>query len=390
MDNPQTEYFKLFHDYAREDLTIGFLEGELRKRKARRTKLREASDKAKAVLEPGLTDAQRADVLQHALDIAKDVADTLIKEYKLKIAIGDCSWALESEEGSELLFDDPHFAIPNVCVISSDAESIVVNIRDSLIKEPKNIGDGVIVAAIHRYVDRLSMPSPADLTRRRDLKAKASSNLEREPRESLTRQQAEERLTSMFDALIEGAKLRARKQAKEMNDLLLLLSLSNENLDDNHFSKLAAILNDDEIRRIERLNLPTNLRNKLKKQLKMVFPDPETCERILAFLVKGKVPKRRTGPTLRNAFFAFERKIDPGSFRKYRSEGVSQFLRKTGGISAELSLSEKDVEKILVAQFDRILLHRGIGKLETYSDLKTSALVWREMQPHEFSSNLCQ
>lgn len=388
MDSLLTNYLNAFCDYAREHLTIQLLEGELEKRKIRRARLFESSENAKLAFDQGLTDAERADVLKRALDEAQRVADTLREENKLKMRIGDNRWALESDERPTLFFDEPGYDRPNVCVGFLGTKPVMVNIRESLVKEPRNIGDPIVVAAIHRYIDCLSMPSLKDLARRRDLREKLPTD-QSQPSAALTGEQAEERLRGILDALISGAKSRGRKQAQDFNEVITLLSLSNEKLDDAHFSRLAEILNDEDVSRWQKRSLPTNLQSKLKRALPAVFPDPEIAKRIFEFLTIGKLPKKRTGLSLRNAFFAYERRIDQASFRKYKSESVSQFQKMRG--LEDLSLSE--IEKIAKRELNRIILHQGIGKLDSFVDVRSSSLVWQEIPVPEAepeSGSTCQ
>jgi hypothetical protein len=366
--------------YACEELTIKVLEGELRKRKARHAVLAAQFDKTKSRLASVLTDAERQTLSEQIIPILHEVANQLRTEASQKLGIGENLWALECDEPPDLLFDESGYEYPSVCVVYPQAKTVVINVRESLIKDPKSIGNPFIVAAIDRYVDRLAVPGTRELRRRRDMREKLKDS-QTESLDTLTRKDAHSRLKRIFDALTAGANVRARKEAQQLNQSILSLSLSDQSLDEAHFSKLAGLLNTESVRRFERSNLPTNLKSKLQRELPAIFGDDDRCKRVLEFLTKTELPKKRTGPSLRNSFFAYERQIKGASFRRYKAEELSSFRELTRGLpeGVEISLDEKEIEKIVIKALDRNLLHRGIGKLDTYENVRTSNLVWEEI-----------
>lgn len=75
MEKQIADYLKVVCDYAREALTIGYLEGELRRRKIRSTRLQKNSEQQKANLESLLTLTQRQNVQDRVLSELQHVAD---------------------------------------------------------------------------------------------------------------------------------------------------------------------------------------------------------------------------------------------------------------------------------------------------------------------------
>ena len=382
-------FFVTMRSYAYEEFSIAVLERELHKRKVRRTSLATQLAEMKLRLESLLSEDQRQALSDHTTVVVDKVAEDIKKEQIQKLRIGDNSWALESEVLPDLVFDNPEYDIPNVLVFTPNASPVVIDVRKSLEKDSKNIGNPFIVAAINRYVDYLSLPTMKDFARRRDRNVQ-TPDLRNLPSGALTHEKADKGVKAVFDSLIAGARLSARKQLDALNEMELVTNLSRETLSEEFFEKLAKFLNTPDIKRLRRLNLPTNIRSKLANHLTPLLSSLEERKRIIEFIDKAELPKKLTGPSLRNCFFAFERSIASDSFRRYKTQ-IVQKMRRMAEVfppDSDSPLNEKDIGQLSRTALDRILLHRGSGTLEVYSDVRGSNLVWQEFsQP---SSVSCQ
>jgi hypothetical protein len=139
------------------------LEKEIRRRKIKQTRLRSRLMKTRDTLRSQVSAEEGARYTQQLRDHGREIAENAIKEMQLRWNVGDSSWLLESDEPVDVFFDLSDFEKPNVALSypSENQTSVVINIIKSVQRDPKNIGNPLIIAAIERYADRLASASAA-------------------------------------------------------------------------------------------------------------------------------------------------------------------------------------------------------------------------------------
>lgn len=259
------KYFEDARICVHGDATIMLLEKEIRRRKIKQTRLRSRLMKTRDTLRSQVSAEEGARYTQQLRDHGREIAENAIKEMQLRWNVGDRSWFLESDEPVDVFFDFSDFEKPNVALSypSENQTSVVINIIKSVQRDPKNIGNPLIIAAIDRYADRLASASAAKGRRHhpnsQDMRAE-TTNLR-----GLTPQQAERRLNRIFEQVTISAKSRARRSAKYSSKLERCLELAHPTFDDGYFLSLSEILKDKEVKRSEKLS--TTWRSKIAIRL---------------------------------------------------------------------------------------------------------------------------
>lgn len=382
MEAPLQEYLEDARICVHGDATLMLLEKEVRRRQIKQARLQRELMKTRATLTSQMSEDERVRFTQELRDHAREVAEKAIKEMQLRWNVGDSSWLLESEEPADVFFDFSAFEKPNVAVSypSENQPSVVIDIIKSVQRDPKNIGNPLIVAAIERYADRLASASAAKGPRHH-------LNSQEMPDETanlhgLTPQQAERRLKRIFEQVTTTAKSRARRSAKNLSKWERCLELANPSFGDEYFVSLSGILREKEVKRSEKLS--TTWRSKVAIRLHKSMPEIDH-KPILDFLAEGRLPRHRTAAALRNGFLASKFKIEPSSLRKYRSADLNYLRSLSEGLPQDYDLSDligdEANEKLSNEAMDRFLLNLGVGKIDTYVNVRSSNLVWEEITP---------
>ena len=366
MTSKLQEYLQNWRTYYGEGLTIEMLERELKKRKVRRAKALTSVEKISDWRGPALTEI-KAQLKGERRRIADAVADEITARWQL----GDKSWMAESLEPVDAFFDFGYGEKPNIIVRcpGDEQSSVTINIIKSLRRDPKNIGNPLIIAAIERYVDCLVRPRVSG----RSKGAAEPENAEEELAIPFgpTGAQAEKYLERVFRALKAGWRSQQQRSGFP-NQVEAYLDWLTSDFDDDYFDRVSRILKEKEIRGCEKLK--TIWKSRIRRRLRNLMPDFDH-KPFLDFLTAAPLPRTKTPAALRNAFFARRSGVGARSFAKYKSQGLKLLREHTKSFR-----SVADIDEATDMAFAGLLLRVGIGKVEIYDDFRSSNLVW-EVKP---------
>jgi hypothetical protein len=148
---------------------------------------------------------------------------------------------------------------------------------------------------------------------------------------------------------------------------------------DDYFDLLSTVLKEKEVRLCEKHKI--NWRREIGVRLLELRPTLDH-QPVLAFLASGALPRHKTARSLRNAFFAREGKISSRTFSKYKSQGLKWRGERLARLRAKYGTDlDKAMEAVGTEARDRLLLHLGFGKADSYVDVRSSNLVCEEHLP---------
>jgi hypothetical protein len=241
--------------------------------------------------------------------------------------------AYSKQTAISLSFDQPN----NLQVmVTNDARTVVVDIMESLRRDPCNIGHPIIARAVARYALAVRFSrQTAHSQKHRELvrdglqKLTPDQQKAREPTKAhqLSKEQATANLSRVFEALVYDA----RPSLTEA--LMIIAGAVADNYPPTYFAELSDILSQPEIARIRRSDLRVE---RIERRLNELFSDADhsTVLRFLRDIFNHDcdllLPKRSggiAGAALQNTFVAWMAGSDPNTVKTYRSRRNTRTAR---------------------------------------------------------------